>query len=402
MNNELTDEVLVERLIQRIESGNTLILQTIGETIKDIGTLTPTQVRRLQQMIKYGARYDTILERLSKITNLNIKEIDNIFNEYAKRDYAFSKKFYDYKGIDYIPFNEFTALKQQTQALANITKGTYRNLTRTSAIGFIIKDAKGKPIFYKLTDAYQYAIDRALMSISQGKSTYDIEMTRLMKSLGESGIKCIDYASGSTRRLDSAIRMNLREGMRNLHNETQRLLGNEFGADGVEISVHENPATDHEDLQGRQFSYEEFDKLQNNQTATDYKGITYTHEHRPISEYNCYHNVFAIVLGVSEPQYTNEQLEQIKQRNEKGFVFEGKHYTMYEGTQLQRKIETEVRKQKDIQILGRSSDNQDLILQSQNKITQLTTKYKELVKASGLSSYKERMKVSVYRRIKTK
>ena len=80
--------------------------------------------------------------------------------------------------------------------------------------------------------------------------------------------------------------------------------------------------------------------MQNNLPATDYKGITYTHEHRPISKFNCYHSTWSIVLGVSEPIYSNKELEEIKKRNDKGFEFEDKHYTMYDGMQLQRQIDT--------------------------------------------------------------
>ena len=49
-----------------------------------------------------------------------------------------------------------------------------------------------------------------------------------------------------------------------------------------------------------------------------------------------------------------------------------------------RKLETKIREQKDLQIMARASDDKDLILQSQTKITQLTNKYKQVVKISGL------------------
>lgn len=397
MKNELSDELVITRLIERVESGNTFILEQIGKTIKEIGELTPTKAYQLQQMIKYGSRYDTIIERLSKITNLNTKEIDEIFEEYAKRDYRFAEKFYKYRNITYVPFNEMTALKNEVDALSLMTKGTYMNLANTSVLGFWLDDR-----FYNIQEAYQYAIDQAILSISQGKDTFQHQMYSLLKQFGDSGVRTIDYASGTSRRVDSALRMNLREGIRELHNATQEVLGKEFGADGVEITVHEYPAPDHEDLQGRQFSKEEYENLQNNLPATDYKGITYTHKHRPISKLNCYHNKFDIVLGVSQPQYTNEELEQIKQRNEKGFDFEGKHLTMYEGTQLQRRIETEIRKQKDNQILGVSSGNKELIADAQYKITALTNRYRELSKISGLPTKMERMRVAGYHRKATR
>ena len=398
MKNELQEEAIITRLIERIESGNTFILSEIGKAVKEIGQLTPTQAYQLQQMIKYGASYQTILERLSKITNLNTKEIDEIYSLYAQKDYNFARKFYEYRNIPYVPFNQLEPLKREVQAISNLTKGEYMNLSNTSALGFTIKDLAGNVRFYNISNAYQYVIDQAILSVSQGKDTFQHEMYSILKSLGESGLKTVDYKSGYHRRLDSAIRMNLREGIKTLHNETQRILGEEFGADGVEISVHLSPAPDHEDLQGRQFSNEEFEKLQNNEVAEDYKGNKYYHEHRPISELNCYHTTMSIILGVSKPQYSDAELEQIKNRNENGFEFEGKHLTMYEGTQLQRKLETEIRKQKDIQMLGKASGNDLLIGDAQFKITQLTNRYKELSKTSGLQTQMERLRVVGYKR----
>ena len=71
---------------------------------------------------------------------------------------------------------------------------------------------------------------------------------------------------------------------------------------------------------------------------------------------------------------------------------------MYEGTQLQRKIETEIRKAKDIQIIAKASGNKELVQESQTRITQLTYKYRELSKISGLPTQLERARVSGYKR----
>lgn len=154
---------------------------------------------------------------------------------------------------------------------------------------------------------------------------------------------------------------------------------------------------------GRQFSNEEYEKLENGEIAKDYKGNVYDgSDKRHISEYNCYHKILTIVLGVSKPECTDEQLKEIQDKNMKGFEYEGKHYTMYEGTQLQRRIETAIRKQKDIQILARESgeDFKDIVAESQLKITQLGHKYNDLCKISGLKPQRQRMTVSGYRKVK--
>jgi hypothetical protein len=232
-------------------------------------------------------------------------------------------------------------------------------------------------------------------------------MYSTIKELGESGLKTVDYANGRSVRLDSSVRQHIKGALRNLHNETQAVFGEEFGSDGVEISVHINPAPDHAQVQGRQFSKEEFEKFQNDQDAIDYTGKLFTSEHdgkdrRSISEYNCYHYTFDIVLSVSKPNYTEEELKQIIDDNNKGFEFDGEHYTNYEGTQLQRKLETEIRRQKDIQIIAKASGNKELVAESQSKITQLTRKYKQLSDISGLPTKMERMRVSGYKRTSVK
>lgn len=401
---------LVERLVNRIEKGNLYILKQIGESIKEIGTLSPSKAQALEQILKYGGSYEKMVQKLAEITDLNVRDIYKMFEEVAKRDYQFAKQFYDYKNIDYIPWEKNIALQRQVKALAEVTIGEYINFSRTTALGFGIKSTDGKIIFKGLKQTYYDIIDEAILNVGQGKESFDSQLFKSLKDIGESGLKVI-YESGHTRRLDSAMRMNMQGALRDLHNEVQRQFGDEYGADGVEISVHSNPAPDHAEAQGRQFSESEYRNLQMFGVAKDYTGkvIDMTSmtkkgmiHHRAISQYNCYHWEFRIVLGVNAPEYTNKQLKEIIDNNNKGFDFDGKHYTMYEGTQLQRRIETEIRRQKDTQIIAKASNNMNLIAQSQEKIEQLSIKYKQLSDISGLPTKMDRLRVNGYRKVAIK
>ena len=416
----LSDEVLekvTERIVERLSVLNTNILKHIGSKIDEIGTLKPTQAQQLIQILKYGGDYEKIVKELARVSKLNTKEIKEIFEEVAKNDYRFAKQFYDYRGIGYIPFEENVALQNEVKAIANITARRCAEMMAPRALGFGMIDKKtGEVTFKGLKKAYYDLLDEAVLSVSQGKESFDQAMTRQIKQMGSGGLKVI-YESTyinkdgvevhNSRRLDSAIRMNLKDSLRELHNETQAIFGEEFNADGVEISVHGNPAPDHELVQGRQFSNTEFNKFQNDEQAISYDGMVFEpefegHDRRAISEYNCYHYTFSIVLGVSKPEYSNEQLQEIIDKNNEGFEIDGKHYTMYEGTQLQRRLETEIRKQKDIQIMGKEANQLDVVNEAQQKITQLTTKYRELSKASTLPTKTKRAKVSNYKRMKVK
>jgi len=392
LNDEVVEQ-LTEEIVRRIERVNTFTLKKIGEVLAEIGDVPPARAYDLAMILKYGGDYDKIVKELAKITNLNEKEILAIFEKVAKKNLAFAQQFYEYRGINYIPYEKNTALQEQVRAIAKITQDTYRNMSNT--LGFV-RTKNGKKIFTPLAQAYQEVIDDSVTALIQGKDSFNSALTKAVRELSASGIKTIEWESGYHRRLDSSVRMNLRGALRDFSMTLQQQFGEEFDADGVEVSVHENPAPDHAEVQGHQFSNEEFDKFQNNQDSKDYKGRLYTadyhgNDRRSIGQLNCYHYVYNVVLGISKPQYTDKQLKEINERNEKGFELDGKHYTNYQGLQMQRKLETAIRKQKDRQIMAKASKNEEEEQLATQKMTYLTNKYFELCKKSGLRSKVERL-----------
>ena len=420
LSNEVL-EIVSKRITSRIEDANTSILKQIGSHFDEIGKLGYGDAHKLAQMLKYGGDYDKIVNELAKATNLTNKDIEDLFIELAKQYSEFAKPFYQYRKIKYVPFDENEALKQQVNAITKLVQKNIKALMEPKLLGYgVIDTGTGSVTFKGLKDTFYNLIDEAIFSVSQGKETYDAAIARQIKQMGGGGLKVIydsTYTNKKgikvhrTRRLDSAVQMVLSDGLRELHNQTQEDFGKKFNANGVEVSVHSFPAPDHAEMQGRQFSKEEFDKLQTEGIAKDYKDReidihgtlkdgSHTEGFRPVSQYNCYHKAFSIILGVNSPEYTDEQLQKIIDENNEGFEIDGKHYTKYEGTQMQRRLETEIRKQKDIQIMAKEAGQDDLVRESQQKITELTNKYKELSDKAGIPTMMERMKVSGYRRKK--
>ena len=64
MIDEKTAELLVERLINRIEEANTYFLKKIGSSINQIKNLTPTKAQQLIQILKYGGTYEEIIKKI--------------------------------------------------------------------------------------------------------------------------------------------------------------------------------------------------------------------------------------------------------------------------------------------------------------------------------------------------
>ena len=392
-------ERLSERLVNRIEELNTFMIKKLGNQIVDIGKLTPSQLREVLQSIKYGNNLDEIINKLSEITDKNVKDIYEIFEEVAKMSQEYARQFYEYRKINYIPFDENLALQRQVSAIAKATAEQYQNMSKTFA--FARLNENGERYFTDLSQTYQDVIDEAVLSISQGRESYNTVMKRTMQQLCDSGIRTVNYETGYSRRADSSVRMNIMDGVRRLNMELQSQFGEEFDADGVEVSHHKNPAPDHENtIDGKQFStkgevevdgvkFQDFDTVNNSLT-------------RHVGELNCYHFTYQIVLGVSEPLHSKKELEADKKANHDGFEFEGKHYTNYEGTQLQRQLETKIRQYKDKQIGAKSMNDMDEVYRCQEKIGQLTSKYNDLSKASGLPTKIDRLRVEGYRKVNIK
>lgn len=393
MLNDQVIEQLTEEIVRRIERVNTFTLKKIGEVMAEIGDMPPARAYELAMILKYGGDYDKIVKELAKMTNLNEKEILDIFEKVAKKNLAFAQQFYEYRGMKYVPYEKNIALQEQVRAIAKITQDTYRNMS--NSLGFV-KIKNGRKVFTPLAQAYQEAIDDGVTALIQGKDSFNSILNKTVRELSGSGIKTIEWDTGYHRRLDSSVRMNLRGALRDFSMTLQQQFGEEFGADGVEISVHENPAPDHAEVQGHQFSNEEFDKFQNNQDSHDYNGRLYTaeyhgHDRRSIGQLNCYHYIFNIVLGISKPQYTEKKLKEINDKNNKGFMLDGKHYTNYEGLQMQRKLETAIRRQKDRQIMAKASNDEETEQLATQKLTYLTNKYFELSQKSGLPTKVNRL-----------
>ena len=383
-------ELLLERFYNRFNQYNTKVLQKMGEAIKKFDGVSSTVAHKIAQQLKYGTDIDDLMAELSRLSGKSIKDIEEAFDIVAKENVEFAEVYAKAKNMEFVDYKDNDQLKRLVKGIAGETNATFKNLSKTRAIGFVLKDKYGKKTFKNLRDTYIDLIDEAVFNVEIGVSDYQSAMRGVIKQLADSGVKIheekVGYPSGYNRRIDSSVRQNVLTGVRKINITTQKIVGRQFGANGIEISAHSPCAEDHLFLQGKQFSNKEFKKLN-------------ASLERPIGEYNCRHFVFSIVLGVNQPSYSDEMLNQMNRESQSIIEYEGKKYTAYEATQVQRKLETEIRKQKDIQIMAKASGNKELVQESQQKITQLTHKYKELSDVSGLPTKIERMRVSQYRRV---
>jgi len=389
----MDNEKVLERFYNRYNQFNTKVLQKLGNVIKQFDGISPSDAHILAQELKLGFEVDKLLNELSKISGKSIKDIDSLFKEVAKENVEFSEVYYKARNKEYVKYEDNEQLQRLVESIKKETNGLFTNLSNSNNVGFTLKDDKGNIIYKPMSKLYNDLIDEAVFNVSTGVTDYQSAMRNTMNQLADSGIKIheekLGYKNGYNKRIDSSVRQAVLEGIRKINIDVQEQIGKEIGADGVEISVHFPCADDHLPVQGRQYTNKEFDRLQGNLD-------------RPIGDYNCRHFVFSIIMGVDNPQYNDNALFKMKQRNNETFEYDGKTYNKYEATQVQRSLETAIRKQKDRQIIARASGNKEEIANAQSKISQLTSKYNDFSKKADLPTYKQRMTVTGYHRVSVK
>lgn len=137
---------------------------------------------------------------------------------------------------------------------------------------------------------------------------------------------------------------------------------------------------------------EEFDKLQNATAFEDVKGNEYEPIKRPIGQRNCRHVRFPIIIGISEPVHSEEQLKEFAENSKK----------KYDLTQQQRAMETKLRSLKTQRIAASAAGDELEAKRLQRKINEQQTIYRRFSEKHGLLYDTKRASVEGYRRISVK
>ena len=380
MLSENTIDHLVQPIVTRQEAINTQVLTSIALSVREIGQLSPSDIKRMKLLVEMGADIRQLNAEIARLSNMQVKDIKSLIKTVAINTNIDAKPLYDYRHKSFIPYERNSKLQNFVKIVGNRTAGTYTNLANSKATGFLIRDLKNPNSlkFQSINDTYKSVIDEAIQSVQSGVD-YRTAMRRTLKQLSDSGVRRLSWDSGYTQRLDTAVRRNILEGVRAIQQATEDLIGEEIGADGKELSVHINCALDHEPFQGHQFTNEEWEKLQNSENFKDVDGEQFSGVERVIGMWNCRHIGRSIIIGVTKPMYTKEKLQEFIRDNHEGYVLpNGKRITMYECTQMQRQMETRIRYAKDEQIVFQKSGNIEAAKIAQQKVIQYQQQYKSL------------------------
>ena len=376
-------EAAIKRIIGRLDEVNRLYIKKIAAQLLKIGELNASSINRIIVMTEMGADVREISRELAQATAMNIRDIYQIYQAALSDSYTDPRFAAALQSQPLTP-EQNTRITQFAQNVSTQTAQTMMNLSNTTSI----------------MPTYKDAVDRAIVATSMGLTSYKEAAREIIRDVGTNGLQ-VYYESGYHRRLDSAVRQNIIDGVNQINQNASLAMGEALGFDAVEISAHANSAPDHEPVQGRVFLKTEFEKMQAGFDFYDIDGNFYEGFRRPIGEWNCMHIAMAFSTQHSKRRYTDEQLKQWQVDNAAGCDIKGKHYSLYQARQLMRQLETKVRREKDAANAARLNGNDMEARRSHQKnINALTKQYYAVAQAAGLKARGDRLSVEGFKMVK--
>lgn len=311
------------------------IIKEIATRIAKVGYANTVVLNNVQIAQEMGALYQDIIILVAKYNNSTYEEVAKIFEQSGAKTLERDDLIYKEAGLNPVPIKQSRSIMQMMSATIEKTAGNLQNLVMTTA-------NTSQTQFYN-------AMNRAYMEVSTGVKSYTKSIVDTIKELSSQGA-FITYPSGRNMSLESAVRMNIITSVNQTCGKLQELRADEVGCDLMELTAYSGARPSHAKWQGKivsrsgQKGYLTLKDIGYGE-ATGFKGV------------NCHHDWLPYYPG-SARTYTQEQLDVWE--NEK-VTYNGKEYSKYDATQMQRAFERKIRKDK------KDLKAQQAILTSNNK-----------------------------------
>ena len=313
------------KLLQQVEDE---ILQDVARRIGKMDTVTSTANWQLWRYQQTEALRNDIVKLLAKYSGKSEATIRRLLLQAATEAMEREDAIYYHYDLEPTPFEESAALNNLLDAGARQTCGTWSNLTATTA--------------NTVTGAFERTLDAAWGKVSTGAFDYKTAVKQAVDSLADE-MPMVTYPSGHTDSIEVAARRAVLTGVNQTCGKLQEARMDEMGCEFVETTAHGGARPSHAEWQGRRF---------HRGGAVDYKGRHYPDFEAAtgygtgagLCGWNCRHTFFAVFPELGDPpQWTQEQLRELNARN---IEYNGKKYTAYEISQMQRARERSVRRWK--------------------------------------------------------
>lgn len=387
---ELLD-ALPEELAELFRSLEATLLDEICTRLKLKDQLNEVTVQSIRALRAQGIDLADIKKAIRQTSNISSEQLDALIDDVVTRNQKYSAALIDFAGLTQ---PDILVDAATIRAIRDQTKGELRNLTQS--MGFLVDAGQ---TMLPPAKAYQWALDNAAMAIESGAVSYNQAVQGAVKQLASSGLKVVSYESGHVDQADVAARRAVMTGVNQICDQYTNQSAEYLNTRYFEISAHSgardkpgrSPWASHKAWQGRVYYQSDHGEADPRGEFKDLVGTTGYGYVDGLTGANCRHHKSAFIPGVMERTYTDDQLERID--DGLGCDFDGQHYTAYEATQMQRRLERTIRKQKRLRDSYKAAGLEEDAQAANIKLRRLKSKYSEFSEAAGLPEQPERMNV---------
>lgn len=381
---ELLD-ALPEDLAELFRALELVLLDEICSRLKAADELNEVTVQDIRALRSHGIDLKEIKKAIRETSGISKTKLDKLLVNVVARNQQYYTDMID---LAHITQPETLVDAAEVAAIRTQTLDTFHNLT--ASMGFLVDAGR---TMLPPAKAYQWALDSAALQVQSGAINYNQAIKTAVKELADSGLKVVDYESGHRDHVDVAVRRAVMTGVSQICAKYTEQSAEYLDTPYFEVSAHvgardkpgPSPWSSHKDWQGRVYSVRARDIYP---SIYDVCGLGAVDG---LEGANCRHRRFPWVEGVSERTYTDEQLEHIDDGH--GCTFDGKDYTAYEATQMQRRIERTVRKLKREKAAYKAAGLHEDETAVNIRLRRLNAKYKAFSAEAGLPEQPERMRV---------
>lgn len=381
---ELLD-ALPEELAKLYRGLEDTLLDEICSRLKAADQLNEVTVQDIRALRSHGIDLKEIEKAIRQTSGISEQKLNKLLDDVVERNQKYYTEIID---LAHVTQPETLVDAATVDTIRRQTLDTFRNLT--ASMGFLVDAGR---TMLPPAKAYQWALDNAVMQIQSGAISYNQAIKTAVKQLADSGLRVVDYESGHRDQIDVAARRAVMTGVNQICAKYTEQSAQYLETPYFEVSAHAgardkpgpSPWSSHKDWQGKVYSIRAGDIYP---SIYDVCGLGAVDG---LEGANCRHRRNVWVEGVSERTYTDEQLEHID--DGLGCTFDEKTYTAYEATQMQRRVERQIIKQKRFVTAYKASGQMNEYHAAKAKLTRLNSKYKAFSEAAKLPLQWERTKV---------
>ena len=333
-------EPSADRIIALYQQLEDDILSAVIRRILKMGYVSEASKHQLEVLQAAGLLYDDIVQLIADRTDACTAQVKALFEDAGVQTVAIDNSLHEAAGALPIDIRQDSSTRQVLEAGYKKTLGTMRNLVSTTAT--------------QTQTAFIQTCDRIYMQVSSGAFSYQEAIMNALRALADTGAEVV-YPTKHKDRMDVAVRRCVLTGVSQTAAAVSLRQAEDAGCYLMEITAHSGARPDHAKWQGQLVTITGKDagKIIDGLRVFTLSEIGYS-SGEGFKGWNCRHNWHAYYPGFSTPNYTPEELKKL---DEPCISYNGKLYTEYEVSQMQRAQERRVRAWKRRCITAQESVN---------------------------------------------